>query len=239
MTGAGTSSATPAGQARRSPRRRGRKAARVSRVSVDRLLPDSVVVELQRSAATTTAITPELVVDLDERMGIAREYGVTRRRLGNYLRRLRADSNGSMPPGVEPVDRSVVPAESWNEKVRAVRQRQASVAKILDQTFGQLAKCNPDLWDRRAYLMLVGLVYERLATNEDELPTEELAALSKVLAENRRAESQSRKGERAEEAPKDKPPPSSGLPENFADVVRQVYGTNFQMPAGAGSDSKQ
>ena len=96
--------------------------------------------------------------------------------------------------------------------------------------FGQFAESSPELWDRRAYLMLVGLVYERLATNEAELSTADLVALSKVLAENRRAEAQSRKQTVADDGSQDSASPSDELPEHFAETVRQVYGTNFQMP---------
>ncbi|MDO8630534.1 MAG: hypothetical protein Q7R41_08570, partial [Phycisphaerales bacterium] len=45
------------------------------------------------------------------------------------------------------------PSES---NIGAFRRRQASVAVILDRTFGSMAKCNPELWERRAYLMLMG-----------------------------------------------------------------------------------
>ena len=48
------------------------------------------------------------------------------------------------------------------KKTAEFRRRQVSVAAILDETFGELAKCDPDLWERRAYLMLIGLVYEKL-----------------------------------------------------------------------------
>lgn len=133
---------------------------------------------------------------------------------------------------VMPANGAPPPEDVHGDSQRPVavhRHRQASVAAILDQTFGELAKCNPGLWDRRAYLMLVGLVYERLATNEHEIATDELIALAKILAENRRTEA--RLG--------DQPRPSGDsqrqaanerLPANFADIVRQVYGTNFQAP---------
>ena len=49
-------------------------------------------------------------------------------------------------------------ADDWGDKLNACRRRQQSVAAILDRTFGQWAESNPDLWERRAYLMLIGLV---------------------------------------------------------------------------------
>jgi len=126
--------------------------------------------------------------------------------------------------------------DEWKGKVRAHRERQASVAKILNRTFGRFAKSNPELWERRAYLMLVGLMYERLAVNEQEISTDELTALSKALAEQRRAEAQARDGRGVET---DHAENRDGeLPQDFADIVRQVYGTNFHAPMGNAETQK-
>ncbi len=122
--------------------------------------------------------------------------------------------------------------DGWSARVGAHHRRQASVGAILDQTFGRLAKCSPDLWERRAYLMLVGLVYERLATNEDEISTEELVILAKVLAENRRVEARLKDTHVPPEATGPATPRTRALPDNLADVVRQVYGTNLQLGEG-------
>ena len=127
--------------------------------------------------------------------------------------------------------------EMWNGKIRAHRRRQASVAAILDQTLGELAKSNPDLWERRAYLMLVGLVYERLATNEDEISTEELVTLAKVLAENRRVEARTRESDCTHDSQDRSSERARPLPGHFADIVQQVYGTNVQKPHGTGADN--
>jgi hypothetical protein len=118
--------------------------------------------------------------------------------------------------------------DDWEGKVRAHRCRQASVAKILNRTFGRFAKSNPELWERRAYLMLVGLMYERLAVNEQDISTDELTALSKALAEQRRAEAQLR-GSSEKEA--QAVGAGGELPEDFGEVVKQIYGTNFHAPS--------
>ena len=78
--------------------------------------------------------------------------------------------------------------------------------------------------------MLVGLVYDRLAGAESALPCEELIALAKVLAEARRADARTREHDRVKESKDSPPAPTGPLPENFADIVRQVYGTNFHAP---------
>ena len=121
-------------------------------------------------------------------------------------------------------------SKAYDEQIGAHRRRMASTAAILTEMFGPFGESTADLWDRRAYLMIVALVYERLTADENELSTDELVALSKVLAESRRAEAQSRKSHSAENDPTDKSPRPDELPENFAETVRQVYGTNFQMP---------
>jgi len=131
----------------------------------------------------------------------------------------------------------VATKDDWEGKVRAHRCRQASVASILNRTFGRFAKSNPELWERRAYLMLVGLMYERLAVNEREISTDELTALSKALAEQRRAEAQARDGG----GPQTGQPVGTHdgeLPSDFGEVVKQIYGTNFHAPMGNAETQK-
>ncbi len=191
---------------------------------IDNLLPRAVVNELQRTAASTDRITPKIITELDRRFAIADQYGVSKRRLSSYLARLRSTREGKGRPGSNSKAQAENPSDGWGNQVRAHRRRQASVGAILDQTFGQLAKCNPDLWERRAYLMLIGLVYERLATNEDEICTDELIALAKALAENRRAEARLRVHPHSPEVSGPTTDRPGELPDRFADVVRQVYG---------------
>ena len=122
---------------------------------------------------------------------------------------------------------------SWAEKIRAYRTRQDSVASILDGTMGVLAKCDPKLWGQRAYWMLVGLVYERLAICEDEISTGELVSLAKILAENRRVEVRSR-SEKSDARGDDKSSermkelPTGELPEGLVGSVRQIYGVDLE-----------
>ena len=120
-------------------------------------------------------------------------------------------------------------------QLQEYRARQVSVAAILDAVFGPLAQCAPDLWERRAYLMLVGMVYERLAGDEDEVSTADLVSLAKVLAEIRRAHSRyplAADPASADNSDDDAPagPAPGRLPDRLADLIRQVYGTNFHPP---------
>ena len=203
------------------------------RIPLERVLPESVATQLERAAAASNESVSALTTKLDRKFNITRRYGITRRRLLYYLKRLRATDDATHPAPVKcaptPADRDPGPQRS----MPGLRRRQESVAKILEETFGKPAKCSPELWDRRAYLMIVGLVYERLATNEQEISTDELIALAKVLAANRRVDA--RVSETKHDAQDSTPHPADGkLPENFADIVRQVYGTNFHGPGDGG-----
>ena len=214
----------------------GSKISRTSYAPVERLLPDSVAAQLQCAAASAPTVTAKLAAEMDRRFAIAEQYGVSRRRLRNYLERVRRANSTEPSSNASPDTCARHEDEAWKRKANVHHRRQASVAAILDQTFGQLAKCNPELWDRRAYLMLVGLVYERLATNEDEISNDELVSLAKILAENRRAEARlnSKPHPHGDESAASA---KSRLPDRFADVVRQVYGTSFQPPGeGSGID---
>ena len=125
-------------------------------------------------------------------------------------------------------------ASTSREVVASHRLRQASVAAILDQLFGPFGASDPKLWERRAYLLLVGSVYERLATDA-ELGTDELVKLARVLAESRRSKSSkvSSRSEDDEAAAITSGAKGNGrLPDRFADMVRDLYG------ATVGDDQK-
>lgn len=200
---------------------------RRDRTPVDRRLPRPLLQELQQLIHRCEKISWKLVCDLDARFQIEARYAVSPRRLANYLRRIHAGRPAESPP--DAADQVSARSDAFREALTAHRRRQASVAAILDRTFGRFARSNPQLWDRRAYLMLVGLVYERLATSEEELSTDELMSLSKVLTDNRRAEAQSKKSEHSAPPAEDETAPSADLPGNFTEIVRRVYGTNFQL----------
>ncbi len=123
---------------------------------------------------------------------------------------------------------AVAPAPPEAEAVASHRLRQASVAAILDQLFGPFGVSDPKLWERRAYLLLVGSVYERLAMDA-ELGTDELVKLARVLSESRRSKSSkassgSADGDTAMSASRDRG--NGRLPDRFADMVRDLYGAS-------------
>jgi len=119
-------------------------------------------------------------------------------------------------------------ASTPQEAVASHRLRQASVAAILDQLFGPFGASDPKLWERRAYLLLVGSVYERLAMDA-ELGTDELVKLARVLAESRRSKSSRGSSTVHDESAAVNDASGSGngrIPDRFAAMVRDLYGAN-------------
>lgn len=116
------------------------------------------------------------------------------------------------------------------------RLRQASVSVILDQVFGPLGECDPELWDRRAYLLLVGSAYERMS-GDDEISTDELVKLARVLAENRRSKAGMIASDSSHENDNDSVPKNGQLPNRFAEMVRNLYGTTVAVGDGRSSAS--
>lgn len=210
---------------------------------VERVLPPNVQDTIAKAVSEAGRVTPKLTSRLDRQLAIERTYGVSRRRLANYLRRL-ADGSMRRPASPRPHARNSerqAPAAPTSgskdaggasgevdEKLVGHRERQATMSSILENMFGPLASSNPELWDRRAYLMLVGLVYEQLATDDVAFQTEELARLAKVLSEARRAEDRPRERGSREHGRSDATAQAGKLPERFTDIVRQVYGTNLE-----------
>ena len=210
------------------PEPRPRKATSPRR-PVERVLPATMIERLRIEVRQSGEASARLARELDQRFHIERDHGITRRRLRNFLAKLVAGMNagGASENSVENEVIDKDPPDSFAHRLRNHRVRQASVASILDKTFGKLAECAPDLWGHRAYLMLVGMVYERLAINEEDVSTEELVALAKVIAENRRLEVRLRElGETQRDNGK-ATTPEGPLPDHFGDIVRRVYGTNF------------
>ncbi len=105
------------------------------------------------------------------------------------------------------------------------RTRQVCVARILEEGFGGLDQCRPSAWSRRAYWMLAGLIYERLAVDQESLTTAEVVALAKALAERERSQrgssrkaagSGSKRGSRAAD--------ETDREARFARMIRDIYG---------------
>lgn len=130
--------------------------------------------------------------------------------------------------GVAASDPAGREGEAWSQRLAEHRSRQASVATILERLAGPLSACRPHLWSKRAWWMLIGLIYERLATDAEGISTGDLLTMARVLTESAegadRKRASGRKSRRAREA---------ALP----DVVRRLYGIELR-GARAGSDAQ-
>ncbi len=112
------------------------------------------------------------------------------------------------------------------------RHRQASISAILDAMFGDLTKQDPKHWDQRTYLLIVGMIYERLAIDEAEIETSELVALAKILSECRRADTGAVKQEQKDDS-EISPGKQQDKPTGKIDAtLQEVYGAGLQSPDG-------
>lgn len=191
-------------------------------------LPAKVLASVDSALAGRKRLRKEFIAKLDTEFCLSARPGLSgtdiaallRRRHKALASRREGTSSGAEEPASEGADDAGV--------LREFRTRQVSIAAILDALFGKFAECDPTLWDRRAYHLIVGLLYERLATGADEVGTDELVKLAKALSEVRRAMSRAPAAEGS--APGEDPgeemdgSASSELPPRLARAVRMVYG---------------
>ena len=84
-------------------------------------------------------------------------------------------------------------------------------------------------------MMILAIVYEKLATNEDEISTDELVALAKAFAEIRRAESSSREFRRSNPSREPAEGRDSDDGQPMTQAVRDLYGTSLDHAASDGA----
>ena len=115
-------------------------------------------------------------------------------------------------------------------KLGALRRRQRSIGAILESLFGNPDRWRPNVWGRRAYWMIAGLIYERLAMVESEIDTDELIGLAKILAENRKLELLEResRGSKRRKHIRAKGDIVSG---KLARAIRDIYGMEIDKSA--------
>ena len=146
----------------------------------------------------------------------------------------------------------------------AYRMRMQLIGRLLHAAVGNLEKGDgeADAVGRGAYLHIMGQVFETLDGLSQSIPLDDLVKLSKVVAEQRRAELSTRKleegiasgrldtGKRSSDGARGVPsggghgnaqvPESEDfatrrLPANFAQIVRQIYGTSLASDVGSES----
>jgi len=147
-----------------------------------------------------------------------------------------------------PVPRSLPTGKGWgmdNQPTTPMpnltqhRHRQASISAILDAMFGDIARQDTKCWDQRTYLLIVGMIYERLAVDEAEIETSELVALAKILSECRRADTGANKQEQKDNSDQTSETEKGNSPRKIKVVVQDVYGAGYNPPANQTEPSEQ
>lgn len=128
------------------------------------------------------------------------------------------------------------PPASPSKQVRDFRRRMECVGDFVREVFGVEHLSDPELLNRDAYLIVVSSIISALIEDHQTLSTAELAALSKTLAEQRRLDISQLEIDRRFPAkvPQDDTltvGPDRKLPQAFARVVEQIYGTNLSNPS--------
>ncbi len=190
-----------------------------------RTLPYEMQQSLGIKARATDCITRDVANKIDNKHAITETYGVTIEQVQRYLQRIRQHPLRPEKKAIEIAQKKAeIAIETENKRTEEHRTRQANVSEVLDKVFGDLAKCEPDLWSHRAFLMLMGLAYEKLSTNEDELSTEELVKLTKALGDACKVQPKVKTDMGVRQKGQEQTDP---IPKKFAEIVQQVYGTNF------------
>jgi len=164
---------------------------------------------------------------LYDRFDLAGAYNVSRRQFTHYARNL---TNNAAPFSAEG---NAFPDESAAETA-AFRKRIAHTGRALSALAEALANDDPLQWGRGVYLALLGRVFDVLDGRDSALPLDDLAALSKIVAEQRRAETQASELQCKTRDNADGEPGGSAvdrgrsLPDDFGELVRRLYGTNLQ-----------
>lgn len=113
----------------------------------------------------------------------------------------------------------------------AFRERLARAGRSVSSLASDLAFRDPDAWGRGAYLALLGRVFTLLMDGGEELPLKDLTALSKIIAEQRRAETQAALAARKTSGLPGSPGRAdsrgaspAALPDELRRVVAHLYG---------------
>ncbi len=125
------------------------------------------------------------------------------------------------------------------------RGRLAATGQIVQAMFGLGEKEQADHLCNRAYLSLMSTVFSTLQENEEQFPTAELARLSKIITDQRAVGAKERdveikaakQGETVIDGEKAEPPPT-GLPDNFDEIVRRIYGVEIKDEVRSTKDEK-
>ncbi len=115
------------------------------------------------------------------------------------------------------------------------RSRLAATGRIVEAMFGASDRDEADRLCNSAYMSLMSIVARTLQEKVELFPSDELARLSKIITEQRAVGVRERNVElkaakqtdTAGGSDKTKPP-TTGLPDNFDEIVRRIYGVEIK-----------
>ena len=87
---------------------------------------------------------------------------------------------------------------------------------------------DPQIWERGAYQLWLWLVVEQLVIRRDDVDVDDLSVISKMLRDQRKLSLEELKRCHQATDQSNAKVQSTKLPEHFGELVRQIYGTNFQ-----------
>lgn len=160
---------------------------------------------------------------LKKRKGPRRKPGESRRRKRSEAEEERLRVERREKKAAQAAARRKAKEGPPSRKTRMLRERQAKTLLQLSEL--QLSKegVNKDRWVRRTRHLLIGMIYERLTNEGMDISTQEMTALSRMLADHRHPVAV-----RIPVSTRVLRKPRCGgkgvLPESFEEVVQQVYG---------------
>ncbi len=126
------------------------------------------------------------------------------------------------------------------------RGRLAATGQVVQAMFGFSEKDEADRLCNSAYLSLMSTVVRTLQEEVEIFPSDELARLSKIITEQRAVGVKERDVElkKAKQTGSaggnDKAkPPTTGLPDNFDEIVRRLYGVEIKDEVRRAKDEKR
>ena len=126
------------------------------------------------------------------------------------------------------------------------RGRLAATGQVVQAMFGFSEKDEADRLCNSAYLSLMSTVVRTLQEKVEQFPTAELARLSKIITDQRTVGIKERNAafktakQTDSTSGNDKAqPPATGLPDNFDEIVRRIYGVEVKDEVRSTKDEKR
>ena len=121
---------------------------------------------------------------------------------------------------------------------KELRRRCKKAGDVIRDMTGRDDRQNPSFWEQGAYQLWMRLVVELIVLSRGEPDLSVLSSISKMLHEHRKIGMQEVKHSKNAASRSHQGADPTELPEQFGDVVRRIYGTNFQEDAATGHETE-